>query len=140
MKKEVSAGAVIYKLIDNKILYLIQYMSLGHISICKGHLENDETLIEGCKREIVEETSLNVLIDTDFHHIITYSPYEGIIKDVHFFVGKVMSNNNPIDTHDNEVIKMEFLPFDKAYKLLTHDSDKETLDLANQYILKKENL
>lgn len=141
MKQEISAGAVIYKIENNKILYLIEYMSLGHISLAKGHLENNESLIEGAIREIKEETSLDVLLDTNFEHIITYSPYEGIIKDVHYFVAKVIDNSAlAIDKHDNEVIKIEFKEYRDAINLLTYESDKETLFLANKYILNKEGL
>ena len=140
MKKEISAGAVIYRKFNNSIYYLVEYMSLGHISLCKGHIEDNETLIECAKREIFEETSLNVDIDTNFEHIITYSPMINVVKDVHFFVAKDNSNINPKDIHDNEVIKLEFLPFKEAYNKLTYDSDKEILKLANNYIINKEDL
>lgn len=141
MKKEISSGAVIYKLINNKLYFLIEYMSLGHISLVKGHQEKNETLSETALREIKEETNLYVLLDTNFSHTITYSPFEGIIKDVIFYVAKVVDNNQKAyDNHDNEVIKIEFHPFNEAYQLLTHQSDKETLSLAYEYIKKKERL
>ena len=88
MIKEISAGAIIYKIIDNKIYYLVEYMSLGHISLVKGHLENNETLVEGALREIKEETNLDVTLDTNFKETITYAPYidkPEILKDVTFF-------------------------------------------------------
>ena len=44
MKREKSCGAVIFKKSeDGKILYLIEKMGLGHNSMCKGHVEKDET-------------------------------------------------------------------------------------------------
>lgn len=140
MKKEISAGAVIYRKLNNSIYYLVEYMSLGHVSLCKGHIEDNEALSECAKREIFEETSLNVDIDTNFEHTITYSPMKNVIKNVHFFVAKDNSNINPKDDHDNEVIKLEFLPFKEALNKLTYDSDKETLELANDYIINKEDL
>ena len=144
MIKEISAGAIIYKIIDNKIFYLVEYMSLGHISLVKGHLENNETLVDGALREIKEETNLDVTLDTNFKETITYAPYidkPEILKDVTFFVGKLIdSNQKPLDLHDKEVIKSEFYEFNQAYKLLTHQSDKNTLFKANEYILRKENL
>ena len=134
IKKEISSGAVIYKIFNNEYYFLIEYMSLGHISLCKGHVENNETLLECAYREIKEETSLDVIIDTNFEHIITYSPYENVIKDVHFFIARVISNNEAVDSHDNEVKKIEFLPFIEAYNLLTYNTDKETLLLAKKYL------
>lgn len=138
MVKEISAGAVIYKIENNVVHYLIEYMTLGHISLCKGHLEEGESLVEAAIREAYEETSLNIDLDTNFHHVITYSPKEDVIKDVHFFIGKAIDSTSPIDRHDTEVIKSTFLPYEEALSILTYKTDKETLRLANIYILEKE--
>lgn len=144
MIKETSAGAVIYKIINNELLILVEYMSLGHISLAKGHLENDETLEMAALREIKEETSLDVVLDTNFVYKITYAPHlnkKNILKDVYFFVAKVIDNKQiPRDLHDNEVIKLKFVKEDEAYSLLTYELDKETLIKALEYIKRKENL
>ena len=143
MTKERSAGAVLYKIINNKLFYLVEYMSLGHISLPKGHLEKNESDLEAAKREIFEETSFLVEPDTSFKHVISYHPYKDrpeIKKDVVFFVAKVNQNIIPTDKHDKEILKSEFVSFDEAMKLLTHESDKETLNLANSYIINKEKL
>lgn len=137
MKKEKSCGALIYSFDEqNNIVYLVEHMTLGHISLCKGHVENNETEKETALREIKEETSLNVELDMNFRHKITYSPYPDIIKDVYFFVA-YSKEKKAIDLHDDEVKYQEWLPFEKAYELLTHYSDKETLKLADEYIRKK---
>ena len=144
MNKERSAGAVLYKIADNKLYYLIEHMGLGHISIPKGHLEKDETLQQACIREIKEETNLEK-IDWDFifQKTITYLPHfkgQKNEKDVTFFVGKVLENTKPVDLHDKEVSSIEYLPFKEALEKITYPLDKETLTEANNYILKKENL
>lgn len=76
IKEEKSCGAVVYKIINNQRYYLVEKMNLGHTSIPKGHVEptdkNDE---DTARREIKEETSLNVTIDTGFKHHINYSPF-----------------------------------------------------------------
>ncbi len=141
MKKEKSCGAVIFTHDkDGELLYLIQHMSLGHTSLCKGHVEGDETEVETANREIMEETSLKVAIDTGFRHVITYSPNPGIMKDVVFFVAK---SEGPVpiqDRHDREVASEEWLPFPKALDALTYETDKETLFLADTYIRKNGNI
>ena len=138
--KEKSCGAVIYKLDKNtnKLVFLILHMNLGHYSLCKGHVEKEDNNEEDtARREIKEETSLDVNIDTNFREVITYSPKEGVIKDVVFFVAEDISNINPKDNHDNEVNKLYYLPFNEAYNLLTYPSDKEVLKKAYEYIISK---
>lgn len=70
IKKEKSCGAVVYKIINDQRYYLVEKMNLGHASIPKGHVEptdkNDE---DTARREIKEETSLNVTIDLSLIHI-----------------------------------------------------------------------
>lgn len=140
MKKEKSCGAVIYSFdSQNNIVYLVQHMRLGHISMCKGHVEGDETEKETALREIKEETGLDVDLDMNFRHKITYEPFPGIIKDVHFFVA-YSKRQDAKDLHDDEVTYQEWLPYEKTYDILTHDSDKETLKEANIYIKKKLNI
>ena len=135
MKKEKSCGAIIFKKENGIIKYLILHMGLGHNSLCKGHVENNESEKETAYREIKEETSLDVKIDTNFRKIITYSPKEDVIKDVVFFVAEVISNNIPIDNHDDEVISFEWLEINEAIERLTFESDKSTLKEANSYII-----
>ena len=143
-KKEISAGAIIYQIKNNQILFLVAHMSLGHFTFAKGHLENDETLEEGALREIKEETSLDVILDTNFKYMIQYAPDKNNlnnIKDVYYFVAKVKNNKQVAkDDHDDEVCEILFLNLQNALKILTYQNDKDALVSANQYILKKENL
>ncbi len=138
MIREKSCGAVIFRIIDNEIYYLIEKMGLGHISLCKGHVENNETEEETALREIKEETSLDVFLDTSFREVISYKPYKDkdVIKDVIFFIAFNNDNKIALDEHDDEVNSIEFLKFNEAYNLLTYDADKNILKLANDYINK----
>lgn len=132
MKKEKSCGAVVYKIEDGKRLYLIEKMQLGHYSIPKGHVEGSESEVETATREIKEETNLEVIIDTNFRKTTTYSPSKDVIKDVVFFVSRVIGgipHNQEI-----EVNKILFLPFAEAYDILTFASDKEVLEAAEIYL------
>lgn len=143
-KKEISAGAIIYKRVNNQLLFLVEHMSLGHFTFAKGHLENNESLEEAALREIKEETSLDVILDTNFKYKIQYAPDKNNlknIKDVYYFVAKVKDNNQIAkDCHDNEVQKISFLNFDDTIKILTYQNDKDALISAYQYIIEKENL
>ena len=66
MKKEKSCGAAVYKYENGKRLYLLEHMVQGHISLPKGHVEQNETETETAEREIREETNLTVKLDTNF--------------------------------------------------------------------------
>lgn len=138
MNKEKSCGAVIFRIINNEIYYLIEKMSLGHISLCKGHIENNETEEETALREIKEETSLDVILDTSFKETISYKPYKDkdIIKDVVFFIAYSNDLKTPKDNHDNEVNYLNFYKYEEAISLLTYESDKNILEKANNYINK----
>ena len=138
MKKEKSCGAVIYRIKDNNIYYLLSKMGLGHISLSKGHVEGNETEVETAKREIFEETSLSPIIDNNFRKVINYSPFIGVSKDVVFFVAKCEEETIPIDKHDKEVTGFLWLEKDKAIATLTHESDKKVLLEASKYIERKE--
>ena len=138
MEKEKSCGAVIYKIENNKFYFLLSKMGLGHISLTKGHVEDGESEKETAEREIFEETSFKLNVDTNFRKVITYSPKEGVTKDVVFFVAKTDETKKPKDTHDDEVVDFMWTDYPKAIKKLTFKSDKEVLEAAYVYILKKE--
>ena len=135
MKKEKSCGAVVYKVIDNIYYFLIEKMKAGHYSLPKGHVEDNESEVQTAYREIKEETNLDVIIDEKFKETITYSPYENCIKDVVFFIAEAKSEN--IVNQECEVSEISFLPFDKAYKKLTHNDDKNVLTKAYLYLIIK---
>ncbi len=132
MKKEKSCGAVLYFDKDGKRYFLIEKMNMGHYSLVKGHVENDETEEETALREIKEETSLDAVLDTNFRNVITYSPFEGITKDVVFFVGKIVGGS-PKEQLE-EVSQILFLEYEDALKTLTFESDKDTLRKAYEYL------
>ena len=135
MKTDRSYGAVVYKLADNKILYLIEHMVLGHISLPKGHIEKGETEEECAIREIKEETGLDVILDTSFRETISYSPEKDVMKDVTFFTALI--NSDKIFPQKEEVNRIEFLPYDEADKILTYQTDRDVLYKADKYLKRK---
>ena len=65
MRYEKSCGAIVYRIIDNEIHYLI-LQSLepdSYWGFAKGHTEPSETEEETCIREVFEETSSKDMLD-----------------------------------------------------------------------------
>ena len=52
MQYEKSCGAVIYTVQNGTRFYLVEQMQKGHVSLCKGHVEKDETELQTAEREI----------------------------------------------------------------------------------------
>ena len=133
MKHEKSCGAIVYTIHDGQILILVEHMALGHTSLPKGHVEDHETEEETALREIREEAGLQVKLDTRFQKMITYSPYEGITKDVIFFVAKA-DDGDPVTVQPEEVREVQFLPEEEAAEAMTYDTDKALVHEACAYL------
>lgn len=134
MRKEKSCGAIIYKYVDNELFILLLKHNLGHWAFAKGHVEDGETEQETAIREIKEETNLDVTINSDFRYVITYSPYEGAIKDVVYFLATVNSDN--IKAQQSEISEIKWFKYEDAISMITYDSDKKVLMEAIKYLNK----
>lgn len=132
MIHEKSCGAVVFTEKFGKRLYLIERMKKGHTSICKGHVEGTETEHETAAREIREETGLEVAFIDGFRRTIQYSPYEGCVKDVVFFLAR--SDRTMVTPQEEEVTRIEWLPYERALEELTHESDRQTLSEAEEWM------
>ena len=65
MQHEKSCGAIVYRKFHGNIeLLLIKNQNGGHWSFPKGHVEGTETEEETAVREIMEETGIQVALDT----------------------------------------------------------------------------
>lgn len=129
---EKSCGAVVFTVKNGRRLYLAEHMVKGHTSICKGHVEGAETEHETASREIREETGLEVEFVDGFSHTIRYSPYEGCLKDVTFFLAYAGSTDTV--PQPEEVVAVEWAELADALVMLTHQSDRETLLAADRYL------
>ena len=134
MRKEKSCGAVIYKYIDNELFILLLKHNLGHWSFAKGHVEDSETEHETAIREIREETNLDVTINSDFRYVITYSPYEGVIKDVVYFLATTNSDN--IKAQQSEISEIKWFKYEDAISMITYEDGRKVLMKAIEYLNK----
>ena len=131
---EKSCGAVIFTEVNGIRHYLIELMQKGHYSICKGHVEKNESEHQTAEREIVEETGLSMEFIDGFRETIEYSPYDNCIKTVVFFLARTYSTE--VKAQEEEVKEIKWLSFKEAIEALTFDSDKETLRKAEEFLSK----
>lgn len=137
MKKEKSCGSVIYKIKDEQLYILLLKHNAGHWSFAKGHVEGEETEEETAIREAKEETNLDIIVDSNFRVVHTYSPKEGIIKDVILFVATCKDDKFAIEEENHEIKEIGWFACDKAIETLTYDEDRAVLQQAIDYINKK---
>ena len=132
MVYEKSCGAAVFLTEDGRRLYLVEFMRQGHVSLCKGHVEGRETETETARREILEETGLEVAFLEGFRETIRYSPYPGCSKEVVFFLAETASKQTVAQL--SEVSSIRFLPLEDALKELTYEDDRRILRSADRFL------
>lgn len=132
MKFEKSCGAIIIRKNNNIVETLLIRMLGGHWSYPKGHVEQNETEIETALREIKEETNLDVIIDTRFREITTYSPKVDVIKDVIFYLA--IAKTNDVKIQETEVSEYMWININEAFNIITFEEDKKILKKAIRFI------
>lgn len=132
MEREKSCGAVMFQEEDTGRRYLILHSTQGHWTLCKGHVEGDETEHETAVREIREETGLTVEFIDGFRQVISYPPRPGCVKDVVFFLARL--SGGTLACQPEEVAQAVLLPFGEAMARLTHPSDQAVLAEADAFL------
>ncbi len=129
MKKEKSCGAVILKNEGGKTrVLLVQMKNGGHFAFPKGHVEGNETEHETAIREIFEETSLSVDFIEGFRESTEYSPKEGVIKEVVYFLGVPKASD--AKRQEEEILSILWEDEDMAIDKVTFENDKIVLEKA----------
>lgn len=131
MKKEKCCGAVVYD--EGKVLIIKNVRDF--YAFPKGHVDGEETEEETAYREVLEETGIETQIDSSFRYVATYSPREGILKDVVYFVGKPIGGS--LKPQEGETALAFWVPLDEILDTVTFDNDKKMFEEAKKYILNK---
>jgi bis(5'-nucleosidyl)-tetraphosphatase len=133
MNFEKSCGAVIYRIKDENLEFLsISHRSDGHWSFPKGHVEDNESEEETAIREIYEETGLHVNLIKGFRVSEQYSPKEGTMKEVIFFLAKVEKQS--VNIQLEEVRDYKWAIFENIKQTLSYESSKDVLEQACEFI------
>jgi bis(5'-nucleosidyl)-tetraphosphatase len=133
MTLEKSCGALVFRRFHgNTELLLIKHANGGHWSFPKGHVESGETEVETAVREIKEETGIDVIIDTSFREVISYSPKKDTQKDVIYFIAR--AQNYDYTPQEEEIAQIKWVEINRAHTILTYDNDKQLVNKAKQVI------
>ena len=129
---EKSRGAIVYTNVNGERLYLVEQMLGGHWGVPKGHVEENETEEETALREIKEEVGLDVIIDSGFRTVETYSPKDGFIKDVVYFVAYSKSMDTTMQAE--EVRDIKWVKIKEATDLIEFQDMQEIMIMADTYL------
>ena len=122
MSKVLKAGTILINKKD-KTVALVYREKQNDYSFPKGHLENDESLIECAIRETEEETKRKcIILDNEPVYIQEYVTPSGEDVKLYYYIVKDngVSDNKSDDTHPTY-----WIPFDEVYDKLTYDSLKK---------------
>lgn len=137
MKKEKSAGIVIFLEKSKEILFLLLHYPTGHWDFVKGKIESGETESETALREAKEETGISDLKFIDgYKEKINYNfQYEGelIYKEVVFFLAKTETEEIKIS---HEHLDYSWLNYKNALEKTTYQNAKNVLTKANDLLQK----
>ena len=133
MLHEKSCGAIVYrKYHGNTEILLIKHVNSGHWSFPKGHVEGDETEVETAKREILEETGIEVNLDPTFRETVSYSPKKDTQKIVVYFIAK--AKNTDYIPQEDEIAEIKWVEIDRAGSVLAYDNDRSIVNKAKKFI------
>jgi bis(5'-nucleosidyl)-tetraphosphatase len=145
MRKEKSAGAIIFRKRGERIFYLLlHYPGASHRAkkdywdFPKGHIEKGEKERDTVKREVLEETGLKKIkfVEGFKEKIKYFFRFQGetILKTVVFYLCQSQKEKVKIST---EHVGFQWFSFEQALEKLSFENSKEILRKANNFLAKK---
>lgn len=133
MQYEKSCGAIVFrKFHGNTELLLIKHANGGHWSFPKGHVEGIETEIETAKREVKEETGIDIIVDDSFRETVSYSPKKDTMKDVVYFLA--IAKNYNVIPQPEEIAQIKWIEISRVHTILSYDNDRQLVNKVRPII------
>ena len=137
MIEETSAGIVVFRIENSKILFLLLHYPSGHWDFVKGKMEKGETTHETAIRETREETGItDITFVENFEEWIEYNfQFKGelVHKKVVFFLAETKTKDVSISHEHLDHIWMDYLT---AMDKTTFDNAKTVLTKAYSLLTK----
>jgi len=141
MIEETSAGVVLFRKENEKILFLLLHYPSGHWDFVKGKMEKGELEKETALRETQEETGItNVKFLDGFEEWIQYNFQFGgelVNKKVVFFLGETDTKDVKIS---HEHLNYTWMDYATAMEKTTFDNAKTVLAKSYNLLSKTLNL
>lgn len=138
LPKEKCAGAIVYKIEDKEIKFLLVKILSGNWGFSKGHIEMGENSYKAAIRELKEETNIDIEIiyKEKFAKSIKYITDQYVFKKVKYFIAKAINDDVIID--ENEIEEYKWCNYKEALKTITYIPQRNLLKSAVLYILGEE--
>jgi diadenosine hexaphosphate hydrolase (ATP-forming) len=141
MRKEISAGGVVFQKGGEKTQLLLIQDRFGKITLPKGHQEAGETIEQTAIREIEEETGvigkIVTKIDT-ISYVFTHPEHGEVEKEVTYYVVQTDTNHvNPQLEEINEVAWYSLKEARELHQANGYGNNQFILEKAIQYISTK---
>jgi 8-oxo-dGTP pyrophosphatase MutT (NUDIX family) len=133
---EVSAGGVVYRIVDDVPRYLLIRDSYRNWGFPKGHLELDEVAPDAAVREVQEETGLpSVTLRAEIDTIDWYFRFRGklVHKVCHFFLMETDCHDT-LPQREEGITACHWATYEEARGLLAYDNARAVLARAQSLI------
>jgi 8-oxo-dGTP pyrophosphatase MutT (NUDIX family) len=140
MLKEISCGAVVYKMLQNgsPAFLLVSSKRNSKWGFPKGHVENGENEIETATREIFEETGIKKLkFVENFRQEDVYliKGVKGYLVEKHSVYFLALALKDALNFDESEISKLEWVDIKKAQEVLPFDNQKKIIKLAYDKVI-----
>ena len=134
--REFSAGGVVVR--EDEVVVIVPTRRAADgsrvLALPKGHVDPGETAVQAAEREVREETGILAEVVSELGETRYWYRREGrtIGKSVLFYLFE--HRGGDIADHDDEVEEVRWIPLAAAKKQLSHEAEREMVDLAMAYL------
>ncbi|BBE42506.1 bis(5'-nucleosyl)-tetraphosphatase [Conexivisphaera calida] len=132
--EERSAGAIVFRMFEGTRKYLLLKYPSGYWEFPKGNIEPGESPLDAARREVKEETGLDVRFIEGFERRITYYyRREGqlVRKEVTFFLAEAVEGEVVISWEHQGY---KWASYDEAMKDVEFENSRKVLDAAEEFL------